>query len=1570
VKWLAKTHSVEFELVRHFLRRMFDSEWSSSPGQWRSAAVGAFSLFLPAGLLLIREGSLDFRYGAKYRLLAMAGRAADIRAASLADELALITLLLCVTGLIALLEWQSLFPSGRDYLALASLPVRSRQIFTARLASVLIFSAAIVIAVNLLPSLIAPAEFGGGWRFDASYWSAAGAQALASGAACFFVFFAILALQGILLNVLPAGIAARVSIYAQGLLAGAFLLGGFYSWTIKEWSPEMIAKLPAFGAWLPPVWFTCWHQMLTGAGDPFSLLMARRAGIASATALLLAFGTYLLCYRRYRKLFLETPVRLATPGIRRLRLIRLLARSPRREAVMDFMAKTLARSRAHRLLWLVYLGATAAVLLNGSLIDGAIVMKSGGWNKALEFLVLFWPLACSVIVLNGFRHVLSIPMEWRANWIFQIAESQGRAEWMSAVERFAMAYAIAPIYLILFPVAVYCLGWPLALRMTALQLLISLSIFELLFYSWQKLPFTCSYIPGQKPPVVIVGQYIAMLCAMVPMLTVIIAIGCKIVPIFPFYFAMFTALWIWLRARRREGWGEAKLLYEDGPAVVTDLGIKELTYAGIQAQLRRTDAGDAGHADTENPDSRPDAWLRGGGVHSADVGGRVESGGGRALPSAAPAGAARPIGGRMGNFGQQPAGEILSVDSGGPPAPGGRNRALATDVGRDRADHGTGLGEVLTGPWLRLRALFHRRQLDRDLEDELAFHLTMREENGLDTVAARRRFGNPTSIKEACRDMWTFGWIEAFWQDVRYGCRQLRTDRGFAIVTAITLSFGIAATTTIYSLCDVFVWKTLPLADPDTLVAVLNVFPGNPHLWQLSTPADVDDIRKSQTLLSNMASWERGSADIVDAGGEPLLVDQARVTANFFDVVGVSPVLGRSFLPGEDQPGRDRVAIMSDRLWRARFQADPGVVGRILRLNDLNYTIIGVMAPKFAFPRPAGDLWTPLTFTPEERASRSDGRIDSFGRLRPGHTVRQVQSELDGLALRLEKLYPQTNTKRRFLAWPVHRYVAGDYAMGFLNMLLGAALFVLLIACVNVANLQFARGTARFREVALRQALGASRWRTVAQLVTESVILSLAGALLGIVLAHYGLRAIREGLPVEVRKYAPAWSDLRLNAHALAFALAAAVLSGIVAGLAPALRSSRPNLTEALKEGGHASSAGPGRHRLRSALLVAETALTVVLLVGAGLMVRGFQNVLAGDTAIEPATLLTLKLDLGATSHRTPEQVVEFYRQVVERMAALPGVEAAAAVSAVPFNGHERSSGFAIQGRELRPGDRPAAQLQAVSPDYFRTLRIPLRAGRLLSGRDGPRTAPVAVVSEEMARQWWPAKESPIGQQIKLGTRDSNGPWITIVGVVGGIRASILDRVSRPAIYVPYVQHPESAMDIAMRVARDPLTLAAPARMAIKAVDSEQPVDEIMTVQKRKQNQAISFTYMASLMGIFGVFALLLSCVGIYGMTAYVVAQQSHEIGIRMALGAGAWTVLRMFLLRGSRAALAGLVIGLVFAFGLARLLAAIIWGVSATDVRTFAAVPLLLILATGLAIYIPTRRAVRVDPMVALRNE
>ena len=1577
MKWLEKTHGVRFELVRHFLRRMFEGEWSSSPGQWRQAAIGVFSLFLPAGLLLVREGSPDPSYAFRYRMLEASAGQAGVRAAAMADELALITLLMCVTGLIALLEWQSLFPSRRDYLALASLPIRSGQVFAARFTSALVFSAVIVAAVNLLPSLIAPMEFGGGWRVDAGFARQAMAQAASSGLACAFIFFAILALQGVLLNILPANLFARVSVYAQGLLTGLFLLGGLYSWSMKNWTPKTVAKVPAFGQWFPPAWFAGLNRKLTGEGDAFLLGMAHRALVATGIAVAVAVAAYWVSYRRYRKLLLEAPVRLAAPRAWRWSLLRLLAGSPRREAVMEFMAKTLARSRTHRLLWLVYLGAAVAVVLNSSIVDGAIFARGHGWIKAVRFLVLFWPLACSVMILSGFRHVLSIPAELGANWIFQLTESQGRAEWASAVERFVLAYAVAPIYLILFPVQGYVLGWGLAVRLIILQVLISLSIFELLFHSWQKLPFTCSHLPSQTPLVGLVGRYAALLGVVVPALSVMVAAGSEVWFLFPIFLANFGGHWIWFRRLRKDGWGEAKLLYEDIPTVVTDLGIKELTYAGTEAQLRRAAAGDAGHADSEDSDSRPDARVRGGGIHPTDLGRRAAGGGGSALSGAASAGAAGAAGFGMGRFGEQPAGQVLPADGAGAQAIGGGGSAVAAGHTGHRPHYGTCIaegefGEFAASLYLKLRALLKRRELDRDLEDELEFHLSMREEEYMRNsgagsgaeAAARRRFGNLAGIKERCRDLWTFAWIETLWQDLRFAARQLRRCPGFAVSAAVTLALGIGATTAVYSMLDTILWRPVPLPDLRSLVFVYQAAPGQGFPFSPAPAGDVEDIRRETTAIESLASWQLTRLNVVGAGGEPVVAETARVSPNLFALLRVQPALGRTFRPDEDRPGRDRVAIVSDSFWRQHFTADPGIVGRTVRVDGQNVTVVGVMPPEFRFPRAWRDLWVPLALTPESRNSHSSTPVETAGRLRPGQTLAQAAAELNAVAARLEKLYPETHRKRRFVALSFSRYWNGDLAPVFASLILGATLFVLLIACVNVANLEFARATGRAREVAVRTALGSGRARLVQQLLTESVALAALGAALGLAVAKWMLAVLKAGVPFEMRHYMAGWDDIGLNGHALGFTLAAALASGIVAGMAPALRCLKVDLTEALKEGGH-GSAGRGPGRWRAVLVAGEIALATVLLTGAVLMVRGFRTLVAGGSELRPSTMLTMRLALSGTKYRENFQVASFYRVLLERAGGIPGVQSAIAATGLPYSRRYPVGRFVIEGREQRAGEQPSATMEAVTPNYFKTMFVRLRSGRLLSDGDGALAPPAVVVSARAAARWWPG-ENPVGRRIKIGERE----WATIVGVVSDIPYTAMSREPGPAVYVPFAQAPDREMDIGLRLAVDAVGVAPAIQALVRALDPELPITNLNTMDTLIRQESFGLAFMAGLMGVSGLLALVLSAVGVYGVMAYSISARAHETGIRMALGARRGQVLAMLLRSGMRSALAGLALGLIPAWGLARAMQSFVWGVKAADGMAFVGVPLLLIGAAALAIAIPAVRATRIDPVRALRHE
>ena len=808
----------------------------------------------------------------------------------------------------------------------------------------------------------------------------------------------------------------------------------------------------------------------------------------------------------------------------------------------------------------------------------------------------------------------------------------------------------------------------------------------------------------------------------------------------------------------------------------------------------------------------------------------------------------------------------------------------------------------------------------------------------------------------------------SLWQDIRFGARNLQKSPGFALTAAFTIALGIGTTTAIFSTCDAMMWKPNPLPHMDTLVTVLQREPGFNNDWEPVTPGDVDDIRRASSSFASLTSWQGGLANIASSGTTPDRVSQALVSVNFFDVAGVQPARGRPFQPGEDQPGQDHEVILSDSLWRTRFAGDPQIVGRIIRLDDVAYTVTGVMPANFAFPL-AADIWTPLALKPERRLSRVYQALQTVARLKPGHTMEQAAVEVNGIAERLEKAWPQTNKNRRFVVWPAIQYMVDGYTRQYLIMLLGSVLFVLLIACANVANLQFARATGRLREVAVRRALGASRWRLIVQLITESTLISCCGAVLGLAIAYWGMHLIRNGMPPEVERYILGWQDIHLDGRALLFTLVAALGSGILAGLVPAWQASKPNLTDALREGGRGSSSGKARHRVRNVLVAGEVALAVVLLVGAGLMIRGFRTLVDTGKSMQPDTLLTLRLAITDNKYKEKPQVADFYRRVLERIEALPGVQSTAAVTAMPYSPHSNWRDFTIEGRQVEPGNIPSGMYQVASPGYFDLVHVPLMAGRLLRDGDGASAPGVVVISERLAERWWKG-ESPIGKRIRLGEADSKEPWKTIVGVVGNMPHNPYERTPRPEIYLPYQQEPELWMDIGVRTAGDPLLLAPVVTGAVHSVDPDQPLTEMHTMTKSIHDRAIGLNYMAALMGVFGALALVLSAVGVYGVMAYMVSEQTRDIGIRMALGAPRGSVLAAIFRRGMLVTGIGLLVGLPLAFGLARLMASLIYGVKASDPATFIGISIALVGAAALAIYLPARRATRIDPILALRYE
>jgi putative ABC transport system permease protein len=807
------------------------------------------------------------------------------------------------------------------------------------------------------------------------------------------------------------------------------------------------------------------------------------------------------------------------------------------------------------------------------------------------------------------------------------------------------------------------------------------------------------------------------------------------------------------------------------------------------------------------------------------------------------------------------------------------------------------------------------------------------------------------------------------WQDIRYGARTLRKSPGFTLTAVATLALGIGATTANFSVCDAMLWKPLPIPNLNRLAMVLQRVRGEPNEWEWLAPADVADFRRQQTAFESVAAWDDDLSNLSGNGAAPERVGRYLVTPNFFALLGAQPVLGRTFAPDEEQPGHEHVVVLSDALWRRRFAADPSIVGRDIRINDEDYRVIGIMPAKFIFPM-TSELWTPLALKPAEQNARDSQYLAVMGLLKPGHTVRQADAEVETIAARLALAYPNTNKRRHFYSMSAHEFLIGAYTHQYSLMLFVSVLFVLLIACANVANLQFARALGRSREVAVRAALGASRARLMAQYLTESLTLSLAGAGLGLVIASWDIQAILAGMTPDIAKYIPGWYEIRMDQRTMLFTLLAAVASGVLAGLMPAWQGTRSNLHDALKEGGRSMSAGRGRARLRGLLVAAEIALSVVLLVGASLMIRGTGTLLSSSQRFEPATLLTMRLSITRNRYPKDSQRVAFYRQVVERVGSVPGVRAAFAVKAMPYSGHAYGRGFSIENRIPTPGDQPGGRFQVVTPNFFATMHVPLLAGRFLSPADGPDNQRVAVISEHTAHRWWPGEPAPIGKRIRFDSTEAPSEWVTIVGIAADVPNDPYERSLSSVVYVPLKQFPQEHTDFGVRVSGDPNLFAPAVIKAIHSVDPEEPIAQVLSFEDLAKHQALGLIYVAVLMGAYGLVALFLASVGVYGVMSYLVSQQTHDIGVRVALGASRPSVLAMVFRRGMVTVVGGMMVGLAAAYAMARLLALLIYGVPPNDLTTFLGIPLVLVTAAALAIYIPARRAISIDPMVALRYE
>jgi len=734
-------------------------------------------------------------------------------------------------------------------------------------------------------------------------------------------------------------------------------------------------------------------------------------------------------------------------------------------------------------------------------------------------------------------------------------------------------------------------------------------------------------------------------------------------------------------------------------------------------------------------------------------------------------------------------------------------------------------------------------------------------------------------------------------------------------------------------------------------------------------PADFADMRRQQTVFADLAAY-RGSNLNLTGAGEPERVQSVEVTANFFRLLGGEAALGRAFLPEEEQTGRGQVAALSYALWRRRFGADPKIVGATISLDEKAYTVIGVMSERFDFPKPV-EIWTPLALSDEAWNERRLRSLAVVARLKDGVKLGQANAEVEALAQRLTTQYPQTNAGRSATVRLLSRSVNGEYNEVFLSLLMSAVGFVLLIACVNIANMQLARGAARSREMAVRAALGAGRLALVRQLLTESLLLGLIGGACGLLVSFWLLDYLRSSIPLDQIQYISGWDRIRVNERAMIFTLAVSMASGVISGLFPAMQSSKPDLNEALKDGGRSGGAGAGRQLMRKALIVGEVALALVLLVGAGLMVKGFARLTEKQyQGFDPRNVLTLRTTLPPSRYAERRQIAAFHRQAHERLSALPGVESATSASFLPGSNNWDSIEFQIEGQPApSPGQGREITYQKAGVDYFRTLRIPIIKGRAFSASDVDGETRVAVISETLARRYFP-NDDPIGWRVKVGAAESAAQWHTVVGVAGDVSRFMFDRETQPMLYLPNQQYPDRGAYLVVRASGAPMTAVPAVRAQIAALDDKLPLYEIKSHEQVIADQMAGLRQVAAWMGMFGALALALAAVGVYGVMAYAVSQRTREIGVRMALGARPRDVFRLIVGQALKLAALGLAIGLPVALALGKVMAGALFGVVALDPMTFVGFTLLLTAVALLAGYLPARRAMRVDPMVALRFE
>jgi putative ABC transport system permease protein len=723
------------------------------------------------------------------------------------------------------------------------------------------------------------------------------------------------------------------------------------------------------------------------------------------------------------------------------------------------------------------------------------------------------------------------------------------------------------------------------------------------------------------------------------------------------------------------------------------------------------------------------------------------------------------------------------------------------------------------------------------------------------------------------------------------------------------------------------------------------------------------DFKEQNQVFEDMAAFNNRSFNLTGAG-DPIRVVGAWSTASLFSVLGVEPALGQVFTVENEDPGKDLVVVLSNGLWKSRFGSDQGIIGQSVNMNGVNRTVIGVMPASFSFPEKTTQFWIPIPITPQRKQARSLISYKAVGRLKPGVTMAQAQEDMGAIAKRLDDQYSQSGYGINLVL--VHDQET-QKVRAALFVLLGAVGFVLLIACANVANLLLARAAMREKEVAIRLALGARRWRIIRQLLTESALLGIAGGAVGLLLALWGLSALVALAPTDL----PRLEQVGIDGRVLVFTLGISLLTGVIFGLVPALQASKPDINDALKEGGRGSSGGAAGIRVRNLLVVSEIALSLLLLVGAGLLIRSFIRLQQFELGFNPNNLLTMRVQLPGSKYRESKQVTTFYQQLLERIEAVPGVQSAGAISTIFLDDTPNSTNFTIEGKPVMTGaESIEVPFDAVSPAYFKVMGIPLLRGREFDNRDVDGSPPVAIINDTFAQRFFPG-EDPIGKRYMYGQPGpDNTNWITIVGIVGDMRRTGFDRPVRPETFLPEAQAGDNALTVVARTSGNPANFASALRSEVWAIDKDQSVYDIKTMDVTLAEMLSQRRFNMLLLGIFASVALLLAALGIYGVMSYSVTQRSHEIGIRMAMGAQTGDVLNLVVRKGMLLALSGIVVGLLASFALTRVMATLLYGVSATDPLTFVAISLVLAGVALGACFVPAHRATKVDPMVALRYE